>query len=216
MTRMRATQRRSRPGLGVAGIDDQAMEPGVEALRLPQRGQVPPGPEQRLLRRVLGAMGVAQDPVGERCSSRRRCRPPGTRTPPGRRPRPLHQPTCIGLLGVARPVWPRHRVWSRLRAKRSSGDAGRARSSSWCFKAADTGSYHAHMPEERRLVTVLFADVTGSTALGESLDPEDLRALLARYFAIAPRGRREPRRDDREVHRRRGHGGVRAAGRPRR
>src|SRR6185369_1873789 len=41
------------------------------------------------------------------------------------------------------------------------------------------------MTEERRLVTVLFADVTGSTALGEELDPEDLRALLGRYFAIA-------------------------------
>ncbi|MBA3779087.1 MAG: AAA family ATPase [Chloroflexi bacterium] len=41
------------------------------------------------------------------------------------------------------------------------------------------------MSEERRLVTVLFADVTGSTALGESLDPEDLRALLGRFFAIA-------------------------------
>ena len=38
--------------------------------------------------------------------------------------------------------------------------------------------------EERRLVTVLFADVTGSTALGESVDPETLRSLLARYFAI--------------------------------
>ena len=31
-------------------------------------------------------------------------------------------------------------------------------------------------------VTVLFCDVTGSTALGESVDPEALRALLARYF----------------------------------
>jgi class 3 adenylate cyclase len=41
------------------------------------------------------------------------------------------------------------------------------------------------VPEERRLVTVLFADVTGSTALGESTDPEDLRALLGRYYAIA-------------------------------
>jgi class 3 adenylate cyclase len=41
------------------------------------------------------------------------------------------------------------------------------------------------MTDERRLVTVLFADVTGSTALGESLDPEDLRALLSRYYAIA-------------------------------
>ena len=29
---------------------------------------------------------------------------------------------------------------------------------------------------------MLFCDVTGSTALGEQLDPEALRALLARYF----------------------------------
>ncbi len=41
------------------------------------------------------------------------------------------------------------------------------------------------MSDERRVVTVLFADVSGSTALGEALDPEDLRALLARYYAIA-------------------------------
>ncbi len=41
------------------------------------------------------------------------------------------------------------------------------------------------MPEERRVVTVLFADVTGSTALGEESDPEDVRALMGRYYAIA-------------------------------
>lgn len=41
------------------------------------------------------------------------------------------------------------------------------------------------MSEERRLVTVLFADVVGSTSLGEALDPEDLRLLLRRYYAIA-------------------------------
>src|SRR5919205_1169853 len=34
----------------------------------------------------------------------------------------------------------------------------------------------------RKVVTVLFCDVVGSTALGESVDPEALRALLARYF----------------------------------
>ena len=34
----------------------------------------------------------------------------------------------------------------------------------------------------RKTVTVLFCDVTGSTALGESVDPEALRGLLARYF----------------------------------
>jgi class 3 adenylate cyclase len=38
------------------------------------------------------------------------------------------------------------------------------------------------MPEERKLVTVLFADVTGSTSLGEDLDPEDVRALMGQYY----------------------------------
>jgi class 3 adenylate cyclase/predicted ATPase len=37
--------------------------------------------------------------------------------------------------------------------------------------------------ETRRTVTVLFADVSGSTALGEQLDPESLRALMGQYFA---------------------------------
>ena len=36
--------------------------------------------------------------------------------------------------------------------------------------------------EERRVVTVLFADLTGSTALGERLDPEDMRGVLERFF----------------------------------
>ena len=38
-------------------------------------------------------------------------------------------------------------------------------------------------PEERKLATILFADVIGSTDLGEQLDPERLRALLQDYFA---------------------------------
>ncbi len=37
--------------------------------------------------------------------------------------------------------------------------------------------------ETRKTVTVLFTDVTGSTALGERLDPESLRDVMARYFA---------------------------------
>jgi class 3 adenylate cyclase len=48
-----------------------------------------------------------------------------------------------------------------------------------CGKALPTTS----APREvRKTVTALFCDVTGSTALGESTDPEALRALLARYF----------------------------------
>src|SRR5436305_4496084 len=38
------------------------------------------------------------------------------------------------------------------------------------------------MPMQRKTVTVVFCDVTGSTELGESTDPEALRAVLARYF----------------------------------
>ncbi|MGH3055583.1 MAG: adenylate/guanylate cyclase domain-containing protein, partial [Gaiellaceae bacterium] len=34
----------------------------------------------------------------------------------------------------------------------------------------------------RKVVTVLFCDVVGSTALGESVDPEALQGLLSRYF----------------------------------
>ncbi|HEY8169750.1 MAG TPA: adenylate/guanylate cyclase domain-containing protein, partial [Candidatus Limnocylindria bacterium] len=39
--------------------------------------------------------------------------------------------------------------------------------------------------EERKLVTLLFADVTGSTALAEELDAEEVRELMAAYFDLA-------------------------------
>ncbi|HKT40398.1 MAG TPA: adenylate/guanylate cyclase domain-containing protein, partial [Ktedonobacterales bacterium] len=49
--------------------------------------------------------------------------------------------------------------------------------------------------EQRRVVTILFADLASSTALAEDLDPEDARALLAVFFGIMAR----------EIHR---HGGT--------
>src|SRR4051812_42101391 len=36
--------------------------------------------------------------------------------------------------------------------------------------------------EERKIVTVLFCDIVGSTATAEHLDPEDVRARLAPYY----------------------------------
>jgi class 3 adenylate cyclase/tetratricopeptide (TPR) repeat protein len=50
----------------------------------------------------------------------------------------------------------------------------------YCGAPLTEGSAPAR--EQRKVVTVLFCDVTGSTELGEQLDPETLRALLARYF----------------------------------
>src|SRR5713226_2841929 len=36
--------------------------------------------------------------------------------------------------------------------------------------------------EERKLITVLFTDIVGSTAKAEQMDPEDVRARLAPYY----------------------------------
>ncbi|TMK92840.1 MAG: zinc-ribbon domain-containing protein [Actinobacteria bacterium] len=48
--------------------------------------------------------------------------------------------------------------------------------------AAPLGDRPAAAHEVRKTVTVLFSDVVGSTPLGERLDPESLRRLMARYF----------------------------------
>jgi predicted ATPase/class 3 adenylate cyclase len=39
-------------------------------------------------------------------------------------------------------------------------------------------------PEERRVVTIMFADIIGSTPLADHMDPEDLRAILSGYFNL--------------------------------
>jgi class 3 adenylate cyclase/tetratricopeptide (TPR) repeat protein len=43
-------------------------------------------------------------------------------------------------------------------------------------------SYTPGVPEERKLVSILFADTVGSTALGAEHDPELVRSTMARYF----------------------------------
>ncbi|MGN6168019.1 MAG: adenylate/guanylate cyclase domain-containing protein [Solirubrobacteraceae bacterium] len=45
----------------------------------------------------------------------------------------------------------------------------------------------AGMRDVRKTVSVLFADVTGSTALGEQLDVESFRRVIAEYFDVAKR-----------------------------
>ena len=38
--------------------------------------------------------------------------------------------------------------------------------------------------EQRKTVTILFADVVNSTGRGESTDPESTRHMLSRYFDV--------------------------------
>ena len=38
--------------------------------------------------------------------------------------------------------------------------------------------------EQRKLVTVLFADLSGFTRLSEQTDPEDMREILNQYFGL--------------------------------
>jgi class 3 adenylate cyclase/tetratricopeptide (TPR) repeat protein len=52
----------------------------------------------------------------------------------------------------------------------------------FCMSCATPLSTEESRREIRKTVTVVFCDVTGSTALGERLDPETLRRVMARYF----------------------------------
>jgi class 3 adenylate cyclase/tetratricopeptide (TPR) repeat protein len=45
-------------------------------------------------------------------------------------------------------------------------------------------STHPSAPETRKTVTILFIDAVSSTALGEQMDPESLRAVMTRYFDV--------------------------------
>ena len=54
------------------------------------------------------------------------------------------------------------------------------------FCASCGAALEAPAPREaRKTVTVLFADLSGSTALGEQLDPESFRRVMALYFQTA-------------------------------
>jgi class 3 adenylate cyclase len=49
--------------------------------------------------------------------------------------------------------------------------------------AASLAGAATALPEERKIVTILFVDLVGFTARAERLDPEDVRAIQAPYFA---------------------------------
>jgi len=64
---------------------------------------------------------------------------------------------------------------------------GRESAEGFAFCAHCGAPLQAERPvaETRKTVTVLFCDVTGSTGLGERLDPESVRKVMGRYFDTA-------------------------------
>ncbi len=69
VSRQEAQVGRPRAGLaplGVAGTHQEPIRPGLEAGRVAQGGKVTPDGQQRLLRGVLGEIGIAQDPERHR------------------------------------------------------------------------------------------------------------------------------------------------------
>ena len=52
--------------LGDADVDEEALEPRIEAVRIAESPQVTPGDHQRILEGILGPIDVAEDPLGDR------------------------------------------------------------------------------------------------------------------------------------------------------
>src|SRR6266704_5386762 len=68
-------------------------------------------------------------------------------------------------------------------AKKFCGDCGAPLEVGTVSVVAAAASAAAGAPvAERRLVSVLFADLVGFTTASEGRDPEDTRELLTRYF----------------------------------
>ncbi|MEO8246442.1 MAG: adenylate/guanylate cyclase domain-containing protein [Chloroflexota bacterium] len=66
------------------------------------------------------------------------------------------------------------------------GQCGRESPADFGFCPACGAPLAAPAPREvRKVVTILFCDLTGSTAIGDRTDPEALRALMRRYYETA-------------------------------
>jgi class 3 adenylate cyclase len=56
----------------------------------------------------------------------------------------------------------------------------------FCFSCGTALDARSAAPREaRKVVTIVFSDVAGSTRIGERLDPEALRTVMSRYFDVA-------------------------------
>jgi class 3 adenylate cyclase len=86
-------------------------------------------------------------------------------------------------LGVAS-IGHRRKLLAAIKALQDSPSAAASASPA---RAGDAGTATSESAEaagaERRLLTVMFCDLVGSTELATRLDPEDLRDIIAKYHA---------------------------------
>ena len=52
--------------LGYADVNEEALQPGIEPVRIAEPSQIAPGDHQRVLQGILGPIDVAEDPLGGR------------------------------------------------------------------------------------------------------------------------------------------------------
>ena len=127
-----------------------------------------------------GAAGVR----GRGCARRRARRRHGHERrgggrAPRRAPRPDGSPRGAGSTGsrTARPSRPRRRRWPG--SPNVEHRCGSAQNSRMASPEDPTRGPR----EERRVITAVFADLVGSTALGERLDPEELKLVVGEAIA---------------------------------
>jgi class 3 adenylate cyclase len=70
----------------------------------------------------------------------------------------------------------------RICSKCGERNPDRARFCMECAEPLDSVSYRQ---DERKVVSIIFADLEGSTAMEERLDPEIVRALLTRFYLLS-------------------------------
>ena len=82
-------------------------------------------------------------------------------------------------------------VESPLRCRRARSAAARTRTTHGSARLAGRRSWASasRSSEERKVVSVLFADLVGFTSRAERMDPEDVRAVLEPYHARLRRAR---------------------------
>ena len=186
-----------------AGVVDEAVEAAVGARRRSARRRRRSAPAS-VTSRISGASRSEPASRSASASSSRRT-PAKTRQPAASRRSAVARP-----IPVEAPVTRAERTRARLqRAPRR--DAAHSRRSSDRRNVVAIGNDDA----ERKQVTVLFADVSGSMDLAEQQDPEEWRKIMQRFFSILADAVDQLRGDGRQIHRRRDHGRLRRADRPR-